>query len=281
MTIGSPARAAISAPSPMASTKGGTVSPSEGRACTPVGEPPRNQPSSSRSCPAKSSASSLSRPSALRTPSVKPTERPRPMSTRPGNRDSRTPNCSATTRGRWLGSITPPVPTRIRSVALGHGRGQHRGRRSGDPGHAVMLRDPEPVVAQRFRLPRQPHGVPERLGAGVALARARAVEDGEAGRGDHGAHTGFNTAGPAGFPARRDALRGTARGADAGQSSGSSRPRRYAATRCRGTRRRTPSTVTGTSCGVLAFHWARRCRVLLRDIFRLGTAMGNLLGGLG
>lgn len=117
MTIGSPAPAAMSAPSPMASTNGGTVSPSEGRACTPVGESPRNQSSSSRSCPAKSSASSLPRPSALRTPSVKPTERPRPMSTRPGKRDSRTPNCSATTRGRWLGSITPPVPTRMRSVA--------------------------------------------------------------------------------------------------------------------------------------------------------------------
>jgi hypothetical protein len=37
----------------------------------------------------------------------------------------------------------------------------------------------------------------------------------------------------------------------------------------------TPSTVKGTSCGVLAFHWARRWRVLLRDIFRLGTAMGS------
>jgi len=31
---------------------------------------------------------------------------------------------------------------------------------------------------------------------------------------------------------------------------------------------------SGTSCGVATFHWARRWRVLLRDIFRLGTAMG-------
>ncbi|CAM5558072.1 hypothetical protein SALBM311S_06172 [Streptomyces alboniger] len=35
----------------------------------------------------------------------------------------------------------------------------------------------------------------------------------------------------------------------------------------------------GTSVGVAAFHWARRWRVLLRDIFRLGTAMGILLTG--
>ncbi len=39
------------------------------------------------------------------------------MSIRPGKSDSSTPNCSATTRGWWLGSMTPPVPTRIRSVA--------------------------------------------------------------------------------------------------------------------------------------------------------------------
>ncbi len=32
--------------------------------------------------------------------------------------------------------------------------------------------------------------------------------------------------------------------------------------------RATPSTVTGTSCGVTAFHRARRWRVLLRDITR-------------
>lgn len=117
MTIGSPARAAMSAPSPIASTNGGTLSPRAGYACTPAGEGPRNQPRSSSSWAAKSSASPLSWPSARRTPSVKPTERPRPMSTRPGNSDSRTPNCSATTSGRWLGSITPPVPTRIVRVA--------------------------------------------------------------------------------------------------------------------------------------------------------------------
>ncbi|MND01107.1 hypothetical protein D3C83_199570 [compost metagenome] len=36
---------------------------------------------------------------------------------RPGYRLSRVPNCSAITSGAWLGSITPPEPTRMRSVA--------------------------------------------------------------------------------------------------------------------------------------------------------------------
>jgi hypothetical protein len=36
---------------------------------------------------------------------------------RPGQSDPSTSNCSATTSGRWFGSITPPVPTRIRDVA--------------------------------------------------------------------------------------------------------------------------------------------------------------------
>lgn len=50
-------------------------------------------------------------------PLVNPTERPSPMSIRPGNSASRTPNCSATTNDWWLGSMTPPVPTLIRRVA--------------------------------------------------------------------------------------------------------------------------------------------------------------------
>jgi len=36
---------------------------------------------------------------------------------RPGKAASSSANCSATTSGAWLGSITPPEPTRIRSVA--------------------------------------------------------------------------------------------------------------------------------------------------------------------
>ncbi len=40
-----------------------------------------------------------------------------PRSIRPGCAASSRANCSATTSGAWLGSITPPDPTRIRSVA--------------------------------------------------------------------------------------------------------------------------------------------------------------------
>ena len=40
-----------------------------------------------------------------------------PRSIRPGYAASSSANCSATTSGAWLGSITPPEPTRIRRVA--------------------------------------------------------------------------------------------------------------------------------------------------------------------
>ena len=46
-----------------------------------------------------------------------PGARPMPRSIRPGWMASRVPNCSATTNGAWLGSITPPEPTRIVEVA--------------------------------------------------------------------------------------------------------------------------------------------------------------------
>ena len=45
-----------------------------------------------------------------------PGARPMPRSTRPGCSASRVPNCSATTSGAWLGSITPPEPTRMVDV---------------------------------------------------------------------------------------------------------------------------------------------------------------------
>ena len=62
------------------------------------------------------------RPSALRrsaravSRSV-PGARPIPRSIRPGCSASSVPNCSATVSGGWLGSITPPEPTRIAAVA--------------------------------------------------------------------------------------------------------------------------------------------------------------------
>ena len=45
-----------------------------------------------------------------------PGARPMPRSTRPGCSASSVPNCSATTSGAWLGSITPPEPTRMVEV---------------------------------------------------------------------------------------------------------------------------------------------------------------------
>ena len=35
---------------------------------------------------------------------------------RPGYSEASVPNCSATCSGAWLGSITPPAPTRIVDV---------------------------------------------------------------------------------------------------------------------------------------------------------------------
>lgn len=45
-----------------------------------------------------------------------PGARPRPRSMRPGYISSSVPNCSATMYGEWLGSITPPAPSRIVDV---------------------------------------------------------------------------------------------------------------------------------------------------------------------
>lgn len=67
-------------------------------------------------------------------PSVNPTDRPRPMSIRPGKSASSTPNCSATTSGRWLGSITPPVPTRIVEVAAATAAARTVGAEPATPG---------------------------------------------------------------------------------------------------------------------------------------------------
>ena len=46
-----------------------------------------------------------------------PGARPMPRSIRSGCSATSVPNCSATTNGAWLGSITPPEPSRIVEVA--------------------------------------------------------------------------------------------------------------------------------------------------------------------
>ena len=45
-----------------------------------------------------------------------PGARPSPRSIRPGCSAASVPNCSAMTSGEWFGSMTPPAPSRIRSV---------------------------------------------------------------------------------------------------------------------------------------------------------------------
>ena len=42
-----------------------------------------------------------------------PGARPSPRSMRPGYSAAKVPNCSAMARGAWLGSMTPPAPTRM------------------------------------------------------------------------------------------------------------------------------------------------------------------------
>ena len=45
-----------------------------------------------------------------------PGARPSPRSILPGCRVSSVPNCSAMVSGEWLGSITPPAPSRMLEV---------------------------------------------------------------------------------------------------------------------------------------------------------------------
>ena len=76
-----------------------------------------------------------------------PGARPMPRSIRPGYAASSRANCSATTSGAWLGSITPPEPTRMRSVGAGDQRDQHRRVGRGHAGHVVVLGHPVAPVA--------------------------------------------------------------------------------------------------------------------------------------
>ena len=83
------------------------------------GHRPVKKPSRSMSWSGKSSADSPSgeRRSAAAVAWSVPGARPMPRSMRPGWSASSMPNCSATTSETWLGSITPPEPTRMTLVA--------------------------------------------------------------------------------------------------------------------------------------------------------------------
>jgi len=84
-----------------------------------VGQSSARNASSSASCSGKSSTdiASRERRSAYAVSASVPGARPRPRSMRPGKSASRTRKASATRSGLWLGSITPPEPTRIVEVA--------------------------------------------------------------------------------------------------------------------------------------------------------------------
>ena len=74
--------------------------------------------------------SSAPRPSTVRRRAAAvmgsaPGARPMPRSIRPGCSASSIANCSATTSVGWLGSITPPEPTRIAVGRRGEVREQH------------------------------------------------------------------------------------------------------------------------------------------------------------
>ena len=118
---------------------------------------PLNSPIRSASSCGKASADrpSMVRRSASAVSWSVPGARPMPRSIRPGCSASSVPNCSATTSGAWLGSITPPEPTRIVEVAAARCAISTAGRGTGDGGHVVMLGHPEPPVAQFLGAPGQ------------------------------------------------------------------------------------------------------------------------------
>ena len=120
--------------------------------CTPVAL--ISAATSSRYC-GNFSMSVSSRPaaprSAIEVTGSEPGARPMPRSMRPGAAASSSANCSATASGAWLGSITPPEPSRS-CVGLRGEVGDHHGRAGGgDRGHVVVFGHPVAGVAQRRR----------------------------------------------------------------------------------------------------------------------------------
>ena len=140
--------------------------------------------------------------------------------------------------------------------------------------------------------PGQPHGRTALPGAGRPMADADHGCMGaraEARRGDQhrsaggtydGGEVGEGVRG-AGQPAEGSAAVSGARGHQGSAGVRArvpghrSSPRSAAFLSLRGTSCTTPSTVTGTSCAGVAFHWARRDLVLAREVFRFGTATGQ------
>ena len=104
---------------------------------------------------------------------------------RPGYSVARVPNCSATTSGAWLGSITPPEPTRMRLRAAGDVAHQHRGGRTGHAVHVVVLGDPVAAVAPGFGVAGEVEAVAQGRGGVAAFDDGGEVEDGKRCHGPH------------------------------------------------------------------------------------------------
>ncbi len=64
-----------------------------------------------------------------------------------GTDASSVPNCSAITKGLWLGSMIPPDPMRMVLGRMADMGEHHRGRAAGDPFGRMVLGHPEALVA--------------------------------------------------------------------------------------------------------------------------------------
>ncbi len=115
-----PASCALYPDEPSSATVGDDDASGVARNLVHMPESPRRSPSRPiTSITFRGNCSTLwcgSRPKAAAVAGSVPGARPMPRSIRPGCNASSNANCSAIANGAWLGSITPPDPTLMRSV---------------------------------------------------------------------------------------------------------------------------------------------------------------------
>ena len=150
-----------------------------------------------RSRKSSSSATFWRRRSAYEVTGSVPGARPMPRSIRPGNSASSILKRSATISGAWFGSITPPEPTRMRSVMAAICADHDVGRRARDRGQIVMLGEPIAGVAEAVGKLREIEAILERRRAGRRSRHRREIENRKR---DHGRDLVGN--GALGHPAR-------------------------------------------------------------------------------
>ena len=75
--------------------------------------------------------------------------------------------------------MTPPLPTRMRVVAIATGPISTSGLGPGEHRAAVVLGQPVAVIAELVGEPREVERVAQRVGAGRALGDRRLVQDAE------------------------------------------------------------------------------------------------------